>query len=175
MWRLWLDRPLAAGRAAFAGTAGYDILDNVSVYSAFHEPSRDWAARRGGAVLELHGYGLDCDDEAELRRRLLAALQVVYPETAPAQVLGEQFLLRADCPAFPPGSATTRQGVTTADPSLLVAGDHVRLPFACALMERAVASGTLAANALLATRQVDPAPLWTGPQRGLLAPPFGAA
>lgn len=175
VWRLWLDRPVADGRAAFAGTAGYDILDNVSVYSAFHEPSRDWAARHGGAVLELHAYGLECDDEAELRRRLLSALHAVYPETAPAQVLGEQFLLRADCPAFAPGSATDRPGVSTADPSLVVAGDHLRLPFACALMERAVASGVLAANALLATRQVDPAPLWTGPQRGLLAPPLRAA
>ena len=99
----------------------------------------------------------------------------MYPETAPAQVLGEQFLLRADCPAFPPGSAAARPGVSTADPSLVVAGDHVRLPFACALMERAMASGVLAANALLASRQVDPAPLWTGPQRGLLAPLLGAA
>lgn len=175
VWRLWLDRPVADGRAAFAGTAGYDILDNVSVYSAFHGPSRDWAARHGGAVLELHGYGLACDDEAEVRRRLLAALHAVYPETAPAQVLGEQFLLRADCPAFPPGSAAGRPGVSTADPTLQVAGDHVRLPFACALMERAVASGMLAANALLADRQVDPAPLWVGPQRGLLAPPLRAA
>lgn len=175
VWRLWLDRPLAAGRAAFAGTAGYDILDNVSVYSAFHEPSRDWAARRGGAVLELHAYGLECEDPAELRRRLLAALHAVYPETAPAQLLGEQFLLRADCPAFPPGSAAVRPGVGTADASLWLAGDHLRLPFACALMERAVAAGTLAANGLLATRQVDPAPLWTGPQRGLLAALPGVA
>jgi isorenieratene synthase len=175
VWRLWLDRPVARSRAAFAGTAGYDILDNVSVYSAFHEPSRDWAARHGGAVLELHGYGLERDDEAEVRRRLLTALHAVYPETATAQVLGEQFLLRADCPAFPTGSAAARPGVSTADPSLVVAGDHLRLPFACALMERAVASGMLAANALLATRQVDPAPLWTGPQRGLLAPPLRAA
>jgi isorenieratene synthase len=65
--------------------------------------------------------------------------------------------------------------VSTADPSLWLAGDHLRLPFACALMERAVASGTLAANGLLATRQVDPAPLWSGPQRGLLAALPGVA
>nr|ART39941.1 J13 [uncultured bacterium] len=167
VWRLWLDRPVQ--RAAFAGTAGYDILDNVSVYSAFHEPSRDWAQRHGGAVLELHAYGLGTDDEADIRRRLLAALHALYPETAPAQVLGEQFLLRADCPAFAPGSATTRPSVGTAEPSLVLAGDFLRLPFPGALMERATASGVLAANALLASRQVDPAPLWIGPQRGLLS------
>jgi isorenieratene synthase len=175
VWRLWLDRPVDAARAPFAGTAGYDILDNVSVYSAFHDDSADWARRHGGAVLELHAYGLLSDDEADIRRRLTDALHAVYPETASARVLGEQFLLRADCPAFPPGSAADRPGVATAEPTLVLAGDHVRLPFACALMERATASGVLAANTLLATRQVDPAPLWTGPQRGLLAPAVRAA
>lgn len=175
VWRLWLDRPVDAARAPFAGTAGYDILDNVSVYSAFHDDSADWARRHGGAVLELHAYGLATDDEADIRRRLLGALHAVYPETVSAQVLGGQFLLRADCPAFPPGSAADRPGVATADPTLVLAGDHVRLPFACALMERATASGVLAANMLLATRQVDPAPLWTGPQRGLLAPALRVA
>jgi isorenieratene synthase len=57
----------------------------------------------------------------------------------------------------------------------MLAGDHVRLPFACALMERATASGVLAANVLLAMRRVDPAPLWRGPERGLLAPALRAA
>lgn len=175
VWRLWLDRPVEPGRALFAGTAGYDLLDNVSVYSAFHDESADWARRHGGAVLELHAYGLGGDDEADIRRRLLGALHTVYPETAAARVLGEQFLLRADCPAFPPGSAAGRPGVATAEPSLVLAGDHLRLPFACALMERATASGVLAANSLLATHAVDPAPLWTGPQRGLLAPTLRAA
>jgi isorenieratene synthase len=170
VWRLWLDRPVDAGRTPFAGTAGYDLLDNVSVYSAFHDESVDWAHRHQGAVLELHAYGLTIDDEADIRRRLLEALHAVYPETAAARLLGEQFLLRADCPAFPPGSAAGRPGVATAEPTLVLAGDHVRLPFACALMERATASGVLAANMLLAMRQVDPAPLWSGPRRGLLAP-----
>ncbi len=167
VWRLWLDRPVP--RAAFAGTAGYDILDNVSVYSVFHEPSRAWAQRHGGAVLELHAYGLASDDAADIRRRLRAALHTLYPETASAQVLGEQFVLRADCPAFAPGSVATRPPVGTADPSLVLAGDFVRLPFPSALMERATASGVLAANTLLASRQVDPAPLWVGPPRGVMS------
>src|SRR4029077_3216227 len=35
VWRLWLDRPMAPDRAAFAGTTGLGLLDNISVYDRF--------------------------------------------------------------------------------------------------------------------------------------------
>ena len=45
----------------------------------------------------------------------------------------------------------------------------MKLAFPSALMERAAASGFLAANALLATRGVAPEPVHTVSTRGLLA------
>lgn len=170
VWRLWLDRPAAAGRVPFAGTAGVGRLDNVSLYHLFEDESRDWAARHGGAVVELHAYALPSGmDEAALRRDLRAGLDVIYPEFRGASVLDERFLLRADCPAFAPGSHAARPEVATPWPGLALAGDFVRLPFPTALMERAVAAGFLAASVILNRYDVRPEPLWSVPLRGILS------
>ena len=54
--------------------------------------------------------------------------------------------LRHDCPAFPPAAHARRPGVTTALPTWRSPAISSRMPFPCALMERAAASGFLAAN-----------------------------
>ena len=51
---------------------------------------------------------------------------------------------------------------------IALAGDFVRLPIPSALMERAVASGFLAANTLLAPQGIKPEPVYSVPLRGLL-------
>jgi isorenieratene synthase len=168
--RLWLDRPAAAGRAPFVGTTGLGRLDNVAVLDRYEEDSRAWAARTGGSVIELHAYALPDDAAPEaVRAELLAGLHAIYPETATARIVEERSLVRRDCPAFPPGGHAARLGVETAIPGVVVAGDHVRLPFPSALMERAATSGFLAANALLAARGIAGEAIVTGPTRGLLA------
>jgi isorenieratene synthase len=170
VWRLWLAAPLAADRAPFAGTTGVGILDNISLYHLFEDESREWAAARGGAVVELHAYALPLDigDEA-VRAELLAGLHRLYPETRGAPIVADRYLVRRDCPAFGPGSWRRRPGVATATAGLALAGDFVKLPMPSALMERAAASGILAANHLLAGRRVRPEPVWTVPRRGVLA------
>jgi isorenieratene synthase len=170
VWRLWLDRPLAPGRPVFAGTTGTGLLENVTWYDRFQDESRAWAAAHGGAVVELHAYAVppEVGDDA-IRRDLLAGLHAVYPETREARVLDERFLLRRDCPAFPPGSRAARPGVATPLTDVVLAGDFVALPLPCALMERAAAAGFLAANMLLATRGVAPEPIRSVPRRGLIA------
>ena len=70
-------------------------------------------------------------------------------DAATARIVDERSELRADCPLFPPGDFTRRLTVTTPDPFLVVAGDHVRVDLPVALMERAATSGLLAANTLL--------------------------
>ena len=50
-----------------------------------------------------------------------------------------------------------------------MAGDHVETPFLTGLMERAAASGVLAANDVLAEVGAGPEPIRGVPQRGLLA------
>jgi isorenieratene synthase len=172
--RLWLDRPVDPSRAAFVGTAGLGILDNISVYERFEKESRRWAESRGGSVVELHAYAAPVDmDESALRDELLGRLHHLYPETRDAEILHEHFLLRRDCPAFPPGSYRQRPTVETPLEGLALAGDFVKTPFPSALMERAAATGFMAANHVLARFQGREEPLWSVPPRGILAG-FGA-
>jgi len=169
--RLWLDRPLRADRAAFAGTTGVGLLDNISCYERFQDESASWARQHGGSVVELHAYAVPSGlDERAIRADLLAGLHAFYPETREARVLDECMLLRQDCPAFPPGGHRLRPTPQTALSDVTLAGDFVDVPLPCALMERATASGFLAANVLLARLGVAPEPLRSVPQQGLLSP-----
>jgi len=173
VWRLWLDRPANPDRQPFAGTTGIGSLDNISLYHLFEDESRNWAEQTGGSVVELHAYAVDPGmTEAEIRQDLLHAFHSFYPEFDGARVFEERYLVRRDCPAFAPGSYADRLGVTTPHEGIALAGDFVRLPIPSALMERAVASGFLAANHLLAPSGVKPEPLRSIPRRGLLGRRF---
>jgi carotenoid phi-ring synthase / carotenoid chi-ring synthase len=172
VWRLWLDCALDPSRQPFAGTAGLGIIDNISVVDRYQGEAHRWALRTGGSVVELHGYALPEShhhDEARIKAELLEQLHALYPETVGAQIIEERFLLRNDCPSFSPGSFAHRPPVATPHPRLKLAGDLVRLPFPSALMERATASGFLAANQLLADTNVIEEPIWSIPARGSLA------
>jgi isorenieratene synthase len=170
VWRLWLDRPTAPDRASFVGTTGLGLLDNVSLFHLLEDESAEWAARTGGAIVELHAYAVpDTLDEAAIKRDLLAQLHALYPETADATILEDRFLLRRDCPAFPPGAHARRPTVETPIPGLALAGDFVRTPFPAALMEKAAATGFLAANTLLERWGVAGETVWSIPTSGVLA------
>lgn len=162
--RLWLDRPVAADRPGFLGTAGYGPLDNVSVLDRWEGEAARWAARTGGSVVELHAYALSDRAPHDVeQKRLMEQLHRVYPETRAATVLDERHEWRADCPLFPVGEYDARPTVRTGDPALVVAGDLVRTGLPVALMERAATSGFLAANALLERWGVRGQTLWTVP------------
>jgi isorenieratene synthase len=170
VWRLWLDSPTAPDRNAFVGTAGYPLLDNISLFHLFEEESRTWAERTGGSVVELHAYGMsESATEPAIRAAMQAGLYELYPETRDAGVVHEVFRVDRDCPAFPPGGHAWRPGVETPDPDLTLAGDYVRMGFPTALMERATASGFLAASVLLRPHGVRPEPLGSVSPRGPLA------
>ena len=156
VWRLWLDRPVRTDRPPFLGTSGFGPLDNVSVLELFEDGAADWRRRTGGSVVELHAYALPYgreDDAGQTRTKeqLRAELTRVYPETAAAQVVEEEWLVRDDCPLVGTGPWHLRPGVVTPDPRLVLAGDGVRCDFPVALMERAATTGFQAANALLGT------------------------
>ena len=169
--RLWLDQPVDRRRAPFAGTAGVGLLDNISIYELLEDESKSWANRRGGSVVELHAYAVGEElGETEIRAELLRGLHLLYPETKTATIVHQRYLHRRDCPAFAPGAHAGRPTVDTAIDGIVLAGDFVRLPFASALMEKAVTSGFMAANHLLAARGARSEPLTIIPQRGLLAP-----
>ncbi|MGX7825844.1 FAD-dependent oxidoreductase [Actinokineospora sp. 24-640] len=165
--RLWLDRPARRDRPAFLGTSGYRLLDNISVVDLFEDEARQWRARTGGSVVELHGYALPADaDRESCVATLIEELHSVYPELRGARVLHQEDVLEADCPLFAPGAFATRPGVTTPDPTMALAGDLVRVDLPVALMERAATSGFLAANALLARWGLRGHDLWSVPNHG---------
>ncbi len=168
--RLWLDRPVEAGRSPFVGTAGLGILDNISIYDLFEGESREWVKAHGGSVVELHAYAVPEEmDEETIREELLSQLHSLYPETRDAEIVEERFLLRRDCPAFGPGSYRTRPTVETPYRGLCLAGDFVKTPFPSALMERSAATGFMAANRILERWQGREEPIWSVPPRGVLA------
>jgi isorenieratene synthase len=167
--RLWLDRDVAPHRATFSAVSREPTLDSVTVYSRLERPSAEWAARTGGSVVELHSYACTAPDAATATARMRAELAALWPETAGAGVRHVQERLEATAPTFPPGGAASRLAVTGEGRGVRVAGDHVATPFLTGLMERAAASGVLAANDVLAEVGAGPEELRAGPQRGLLA------
>jgi carotenoid phi-ring synthase / carotenoid chi-ring synthase len=171
--RIWFDGEVNRDRAPFAGTAGFGIIDNISGVHRYQDEARTWAKRTGGSVIETHAYALDADygdpiDEAKVRTDLLEQLHQCYPETKALTILDERMVIRADCPAFAPGSWARRPTVRTPTKGLALAGDLVKVPFPTALMERAVSTGFLAANELLDTWGLAPEPVWSIPTTGVL-------
>ena len=170
--RLWIDRPAIEGRAPFVGTTGVGILDNISIYELIEDESSAWSSATGGSVVELHAYAIDVDyQESDIRQQLLDGFYELYPEYRGAKILEERMLIRRDCPAFSPGSDALRPTVATPHRGIKLAGDFIKLPMPSALMERATASGFLAANQLLGEHGVRPEPIETVPRRGILARP----
>ncbi|MDQ3036639.1 MAG: FAD-dependent oxidoreductase [Myxococcota bacterium] len=168
--RLFLDRPAGDERPPFVHTAGLGALDTITLFDRFEGESHRWALRHGGSVVQLQAVGLDPErDVQSVRDELVATLRKVYPELADAQVLHEVMLHRHDQPSFAPGSHATRPRVPTPYGNIALAGDYVKLPFPTALMERAAASGLLAANQLLDRWDVRGEPVWSIPPRGFIA------
>ncbi len=161
--RLWLDRPVAADRPAFLGTAGHKPLDNISVLERYEREAAGWARAHGGSVVELHCYALESPDS---RAEAVRQLHRIYPETAAAQIVCERTLVRDDCPLFAPGSYEHRPRVLTPHPGLLLAGDAIRVDLPVALMERAATTGWCAANELLRSWGLAGHPLQSVPTRG---------
>ncbi len=163
--RLWLDRPVDAGRPDFLGTGGLEPVDNISVVSNYERQAAEWARAHGGSVVEVHSYSVSGQEE-QLREQMLARLHEIYPETAAAEIVTERILLRQDCPLFSPGSHATRPSVDTPVPGLMLAGDGIRIDLPVALMERAATTGWTAANRLLAGWGVSGHTLYTVPVQG---------
>ncbi len=164
--RLWLDKPVAADRPPFLGTAGLEPLDNVSVLDRYERQATDWARRHGGSVVELHSYAVRDACPDGLADRLRARLHALYPETRAAGVVAERILCREDCPRFAPGDHARRPHVSSPHPGLVLAGDGIRIDLPVALMERAATTGWAAANRLLTGWGLAGHPLRTVPTQG---------
>ncbi|WP_250036531.1 FAD-dependent oxidoreductase [Paractinoplanes maris] len=168
--RFWTDRDVAAHRAAFSGVAREPLLDSVSLFHRVERGSAQWARRTGGAVVELHAYAANADVEAgPAARDMWSQLAGIWPEMGGLRAVDVDSRIGYDAPAFDLGSDATRPSVTTEAEGLFLAGDWVRMPFPCALMERSAASAATAANAVLHRHGVRPVQVFSVPTRGLLA------
>ncbi|MFF0373503.1 FAD-dependent oxidoreductase [Actinoplanes missouriensis] len=168
--RVWTDRDVAADRAVFSSVAREPLLDSVSLFHRVEHGSARWARRTGGAVLELHAYAADAGVSApEAARDMWSQLAGIWPEANGLRVVDSDTRIGGDAPAFDVGSDATRPGVSTDADGLFLAGDWVRMPFPCALMERSAASAATATNAILRRHGVRPVQVYSVPRRGLLA------
>ncbi|MFI1996900.1 FAD-dependent oxidoreductase [Actinoplanes sp. NPDC020271] len=168
--RFWTDRDFATGRAAFSSVAREPLLDSVSLFHRVERGSATWARRTGGAVAELHAYAAPPGvDPASAERTMWSQLSGIWPEARGLQVIDSDTRVGLDAPAFDVGSDATRPGVLTDADGLTLAGDWVRMPFPCALMERSAASAVMAVNAVLRRHSIRPVPLYSVPPQGLLA------
>ncbi|MDW5325440.1 FAD-dependent oxidoreductase [Plantactinospora sp. KLBMP9567] len=167
--RYWLAGDVAPDRAVFSGVSRQPTLDSVTLYHRLEAQARDWAARTGGAVLELHAYA--CPDGVpapELARRMHAELAGLWPEVAGLPVRDLRCRVERRAPAFPPGCSAGRPGVLTDADRLYLAGDGIRTELPSALLERAALTGMLAANHILRRAGAATEPIRTIPQYGLL-------
>lgn len=114
--------------------------------------------------------GPEAEQVRDLRRRLIARLHTLYPETASARIVTELVRWHADCPRFGVDEFAARPRVRTPFDGLVLAGDGIRIDLPVALMERAASTGWHAANCLLARWGLAGHTLHSVPTRGRSAP-----
>jgi isorenieratene synthase len=170
--RLWIDRPSGDGLPGFVVVAKERLLDSVTFYHRVEEASAAWAARSGGSVIELHCYAVpDGVPESTIAGTLKDELWGHFPSLRGCRVLSEHLQVNRNFTAFHTGMHAHRPGVETEHPGLVLAGDWVALRVPAMLMEAAVTSGLEAANAILRQEGVREVPVYSVPQRGIVARP----
>ncbi len=149
--RFWFDRKFDWEHSDFTSLSGYSLTDSITLYHRIQEDYIAWAEKTGGSVVELHAY---CYKEREFptQQSLLDTfereLYEIVPALQAATMLHKQLVNQKNFAGFPPNSFSQRPSTESGVSNLLFAGDWVRMPFPCGLMERAISSGFLAANAI---------------------------
>ena len=171
--RFWFDRDFPWAYSDFTSLSGYRLTDSITLYHHIQDDYQAWAERTGGSVVELHSYCYkerDFPTQADLLATFEQELYEIVPELAGATLIHRQFVNQKNFSGFPPNSDRDRPSTSSLVPNLLFAGDWVKMPFACGLMERAVSSGFLAANAICQQEGLQRRPLLSVNPVGLLAP-----
>ena len=169
--RLWLDTPCGDGLPVFFSTDHVHLLDSVTFQHRVDQGSADWASRNAGSVLELHSYALPMGlrEETGIRDALVEEMRRYLPQLRETAIVHEYLQVRHDFTAFHTGMRGHRPGVATRIPGLLFAGDWVETDLPAMLMEAACTSGILAANVVLSARGLREEPVFSVPEKGLLA------
>ncbi|MEA5471556.1 FAD-dependent oxidoreductase [Spirulina sp. 06S082] len=169
--RFWLDRDFPWEQSNFASLSGYDLTDSITLYHRIQNQFIEWSKRTGYSVVELHAY---CYKEKEFptQEELLATFErelfEIVPELQGATILHKELVNQKNFSGYPPNSYRDRPETRTEINNLMLAGDWVKMPFPCGLMERAVSSGLLAANAILQEEGLQRRSLFSVNPEGLL-------
>lgn len=169
--RFWFDRDFQWEQSNFTSLSGYQLTDSITLYHRIQNQFIDWAQRTGGSVVELHAY---CYKEKQFptQEALLTTfeqeLYEIVPELKQAQILHRELVNQHNFSGYPPNSYATRPETISGVANLLFAGDWVKMPFPCGLMERAVSSGLLAANEILYREGLQRRSLFSVNPEGLL-------
>ncbi|MBD2182515.1 FAD-dependent oxidoreductase [Aerosakkonema funiforme] len=169
--RLWFDRDFEWTQSWFTSLSGYRLTDSITLYHRIQTQFIAWAKKTGGSVVELHAY---CYKEKEFptQEALLATFQQelyeIVPELKEANILHRELVNQKNFSGYPPNSYAERPQTSTNIPNLMFAGDWVKMPFPCGLMERAISSGLLAANEILHREGLQRRPLLSVNPEGVL-------
>jgi carotenoid phi-ring synthase / carotenoid chi-ring synthase len=170
--RFWCDRDFDWQQSWFTSLSGYRLTDSITLYHRIQDDYIAWAEQTGGSVVELHAY---CYKEKDFpsQEALLATFQQelyeIVPELQQATILHRELVNQKNFSGFPPSSNKTRPATQSQAPNLIFAGDWVKMPFPCGLMERAVSSGLLASNAIFEQEGIQRRTLLTVRPEGLLS------
>ncbi|WP_069791941.1 FAD-dependent oxidoreductase [Cyanobacterium sp. IPPAS B-1200] len=150
--RFWLDKDFEWEHSNFASLSGYSLTDSICLYHRIQNEYIAWAQKTGGSVVELHSY---CYKEKEFPTQELILetfereLSEIVPALKDAKILHKQLVNQKNFSGYPPNSFEQRPVTETQLKNLMFAGDWVKMPFPCGLMERAISSGLLSANGIL--------------------------
>ncbi len=169
--RFWFDQDFEWEQSNFTSLSGYSLTDSITLYHRIQQQFIDWSKRTGGSVVELHAY---CYKEKEFptQEALLTTfeqeLYEIVPELKQATMLHREIVNQRNFSGYPPQSYAERPESSSGIANLMFAGDWVKMPFPCGLMERAVSSGLLAANEILYREGLQRRSLLTVNPEGML-------
>ncbi|MBE9225024.1 FAD-dependent oxidoreductase [Phormidium sp. LEGE 05292] len=169
--RFWFDRDFEWKQSWFTSLSGYRLTDSITLYHRIQDQFIEWAKKTGGSVVELHAYCYkekDFPTQEALLTTFEQELYEIVPELQQANILHRELVNQKNFSGYPPNSYSDRPQTTTEIPNLLFAGDWVKMPFPCGLMERAISSGLLAANEILHRQGLQRRTLFTVNPEGLL-------
>jgi isorenieratene synthase len=150
--RFWFDCDFEWEHSSFTSLSGYKLTDSITLYHRIQDQFIEWHEKTGGSVVELHAYCYkekNFPNQEALLTTFEAELYEIVPSLKAAKILHRELVNQKNFSGYPPGSYAERPITNSNVPNLLFAGDWVKMPFPCGLMERAVSSGLLAANEII--------------------------
>ena len=169
--RFWFDRDFDWKHSNFTSLSGYQLIDSITLYHRIQKQFIQWHKKTGGSVVELHAY---CYKEKQfptqeiLLTTFAQELYEIVPELKEANLLHQELVNQKNFSGYPPGSYQQRPEINSGISNLMFAGDWVKMPFPCGLMERATSSGLLAANEILSREGLQRRKLFSVNPEGIL-------